>query len=255
MRAKALDDVPHRLAAADAAGPRQRLPARLHREHGGFRQPARARRQFRGAVDRRSSSPSSAPRTTRAAPPCSSIVLLGFTLARVLRAARLARQARLHDGHRQGRFRPAAARCRAASPGSATASRSRGRPSPSWSTPSSSSAASCAPWGRDYTADARALPDRLSHRADGARAVLLRLGLEFVLGRRSRSRRSRRRSPPPIGLLTAYLLTRQNFAGRRAFEFGTMLSFAIPGTVDRRLLHPRLQRAADRDHRHRASSS
>ena len=34
-----------------------------------------------------------------------------------------------------------------------------------------------------------------------------------------------------IGLLTAYLLTRQNFRGRRAFEFGTMLSFAIPGTV------------------------
>ena len=34
-----------------------------------------------------------------------------------------------------------------------------------------------------------------------------------------------------VGLLTAYLLTRQNFAGRRLFEFGTMLSFAIPGTV------------------------
>ncbi|MGH6815970.1 MAG: ABC transporter permease, partial [Hyphomicrobiaceae bacterium] len=34
-----------------------------------------------------------------------------------------------------------------------------------------------------------------------------------------------------IGLLTAYLLTRQRFAGRRAFEFVTMLSFAIPGTV------------------------
>ncbi|MEQ1616491.1 MAG: iron ABC transporter permease [Hyphomicrobiaceae bacterium] len=34
-----------------------------------------------------------------------------------------------------------------------------------------------------------------------------------------------------IGLLTGYLLTRQQFAGRRAFEFGTMLSFAIPGTV------------------------
>ncbi len=34
-----------------------------------------------------------------------------------------------------------------------------------------------------------------------------------------------------VGLLTAYLLTRQRFAGRRAFEFGTMLSFAIPGTV------------------------
>lgn len=34
-----------------------------------------------------------------------------------------------------------------------------------------------------------------------------------------------------VGLLTAYLLARQVFAGQRAFEFGTMLSFAIPGTV------------------------
>ena len=34
-----------------------------------------------------------------------------------------------------------------------------------------------------------------------------------------------------IGLITAYLLTRQDFAGKRSFEFGTMLSFAIPGTV------------------------
>ncbi len=34
-----------------------------------------------------------------------------------------------------------------------------------------------------------------------------------------------------LGILTAYLLTRQRFAGQTAFEFGTMLSFAIPGTV------------------------
>lgn len=34
-----------------------------------------------------------------------------------------------------------------------------------------------------------------------------------------------------VGLLTAYILVRQRFAGRQAFEFGTMLSFAIPGTV------------------------
>jgi iron(III) transport system permease protein len=34
-----------------------------------------------------------------------------------------------------------------------------------------------------------------------------------------------------VGLLTAYLLVRQRFHGRDAFEFGTMLSFAIPGTV------------------------
>lgn len=34
-----------------------------------------------------------------------------------------------------------------------------------------------------------------------------------------------------IGLLTAWLLSRQQFAGKQAFEFGTLLSFAIPGTV------------------------
>ncbi|MBM3600688.1 MAG: iron ABC transporter permease [Alphaproteobacteria bacterium] len=34
-----------------------------------------------------------------------------------------------------------------------------------------------------------------------------------------------------LGLLTAYVLVRQKFAGKDAFEFGTMLSFAIPGTV------------------------
>ena len=34
-----------------------------------------------------------------------------------------------------------------------------------------------------------------------------------------------------IGLLAAYVITRQRFAGRRAFEFLTMVSFAVPGTV------------------------
>ncbi|HVN34058.1 MAG TPA: iron ABC transporter permease [Casimicrobiaceae bacterium] len=34
-----------------------------------------------------------------------------------------------------------------------------------------------------------------------------------------------------IGILVAYLVTRQRFAGQGAFEFATMLSFAIPGTV------------------------
>jgi iron(III) transport system permease protein len=34
-----------------------------------------------------------------------------------------------------------------------------------------------------------------------------------------------------LGILSAYLLTRQRFAGQAAFEFATMLSFAIPGTV------------------------
>ena len=34
-----------------------------------------------------------------------------------------------------------------------------------------------------------------------------------------------------VGLLTAYLLVRQQFKYKEVFEFGTMLSFAIPGTV------------------------
>ena len=34
-----------------------------------------------------------------------------------------------------------------------------------------------------------------------------------------------------VGLLSAYVITRHDFAGRRAFEFLTMVSFAIPGTV------------------------
>jgi iron(III) transport system permease protein len=34
-----------------------------------------------------------------------------------------------------------------------------------------------------------------------------------------------------LGLLTAYLLHRTRFPGRRAFEFGTLLGFALPGTV------------------------
>lgn len=34
-----------------------------------------------------------------------------------------------------------------------------------------------------------------------------------------------------LGLLTAYILVRQKFRGHDLFEFGTMLSFAIPGTV------------------------
>jgi iron(III) transport system permease protein len=34
-----------------------------------------------------------------------------------------------------------------------------------------------------------------------------------------------------VGLLAAYVITRHRFAGRRAFEFLTLVSFAVPGTV------------------------
>ncbi|ASY66098.1 Ferric iron ABC transporter, permease protein (plasmid) [Sinorhizobium sojae CCBAU 05684] len=34
-----------------------------------------------------------------------------------------------------------------------------------------------------------------------------------------------------VGLLTAYIIVRQKFAGRNLFEFALMMSFAVPGTV------------------------
>src|SRR5205823_3688 len=34
-----------------------------------------------------------------------------------------------------------------------------------------------------------------------------------------------------FALLTAWLLARQDFRGKKAFEFSTMLAFAMPGTV------------------------
>ncbi|HUJ27900.1 MAG TPA: hypothetical protein VLW85_17890, partial [Myxococcales bacterium] len=34
-----------------------------------------------------------------------------------------------------------------------------------------------------------------------------------------------------IGLLSAYVIARHRFAGRGSFEFLTLVSFAIPGTV------------------------
>ena len=34
-----------------------------------------------------------------------------------------------------------------------------------------------------------------------------------------------------VGLLSAYVITRHRFAGRRGFEFLTLVSFAVPGTV------------------------
>ena len=56
------------------------------------------------------------------------IILLAFTLGRVLRPAPLARKALLHHRHRQGRFRRACrCPCPAASRGCATAPRCRGR--------------------------------------------------------------------------------------------------------------------------------
>ena len=64
-----------------------------------------------------------------------------------------------------------------------------------------------------------------------ARHAVHRLGVGQPVQRRSRSPRSSAPLTAIVGLLAAYVITRHRFAGRRAFEFLTMVSFAIPGTV------------------------
>jgi ABC-type Fe3+ transport system permease subunit len=54
-----------------------------------------------------------------------------------------------------------------------------------------------------------------------------------------------------LGLLAAWLLVRQRFKPAGAFEFATLLSLRHSGHGAGRELHPGLQRAADRAHRHR----
>ena len=189
--------------------------------------------------------------TTRAAPPCSSIVLLGFTLGAFCAAARLARQARLHDRHRQGRFRPAAAAAARRRAGAATPSRSRGRLFTFVVYAIILVGGFVRSMGRDYT-------PTLEHYLTGFRIEQTARGLFFsgsawnsFFDDASKVAALAAPLTAAIGLLTAYLLTRQNFAGQRAFEFGTHAELRDPRHGRRRLLHPRLQRAADRDHRHR----
>ena len=133
-----------------------------------------------------------------------SIVLLGFTLGGVLLQHAWLGKTRLHDGHRQGRFRPAAA----------AAARRR----------LALLRASRIPWalftfvvyaiilvggfvramGRDYTPTLEHYLTGFRIEQTPTRAVLLRLGLEFVLrdaqgrGARGAAHRRRSASSPPI---------------------------------------------------------
>ena len=87
----------------------------------------------------------------------------------------------------------------------------------------------CPQYARRMSAE-RASPPGLRRRLERVRAALARLGMVVLLDGdldRARLRAADRIDRSPH----AWLLVRQDFAGKRAFEFGTMLSFAIPGTV------------------------
>ncbi len=109
-------------------------------------------------------------------------------------------------------------------------SRCRGRPSPSCSTASPSSVASVKVWGRDYTptldhyikafAIERA-PEGLIWSGAAWNSFWTTVTLAAIAAPLTAA----------LGLIAAWLLVRQRFAGRAALEFATMLSFAVPGTV------------------------
>ena len=108
-------------------------------------------------------------------------------------------------------------------------------------------------WGRDYTPTLRPLPHRLRRCEWGAarQPGLGRHRVELVLHHPQAGGASRRRSPPALGLLIAWLLARTQFRGQRAVRVRRAAGLRDPRHRARRELHPGLQRAAVRADRHR----
>ena len=175
-----------------------------------------------------------------------SIILLAFTLGGLLAAARLARQEGLHDGDRQGRCRPSLPLPRRVA---------------------IASYATAIPWalftfvvyaiimvggfvrsmGRDYTADPRAPPHRLPIERP-TRGSTSRAPPGTRSSRPSRSRRSRRRSPPPSAC-SPPTCSRASASPASAPSSSARSELRHPRHRRGRVVHSRLQRAADRDHR------
>jgi len=85
-------------------------------------------------------------------------------------------------------------------------------------------------WGRDYTLTLRHFVKAFGMEW-GAGGILWTGGAWTSLWNTLRLAAVAAPLSAVVGLLTAWLLGRTQFAGRRAFELGTLLSFAVPGTV------------------------
>ena len=178
------------------------------------------------------------------------MVLLGLTLRRVLPAAALARAAVVRDGQRQGRRRPARA---AAARAVARVLLDRGR----WIAFTLVCYAVILIGG--FVSDIGRGDMTLTFAALGAG-----FGIEwgsrglFFTGSAWNSlfttiEVAAIAAPLTalVGLLSAYVITRHRFAGRRAFEFLTHGQFRGSRHGDRRVVHRRVQRGAARaDRRH-----
>ena len=178
------------------------------------------------------------------------LLLLAFALGAFFLQRRVARHAVLHHHVRQGRRRPADAAARPRAPRRA-GSRCPGPPSRCVLYGFAFAGGFVQTWGRDYTPtlDHFVKAFAIECAADGLiwagaawNSFLTTVKLAAIAAPLTAA----------LGLLAAWLLARQRFAGRAAFEFAHDAAFAIPGTVIGVALHPRLQRAAVRAHRHRA---
>ena len=251
LRADRAHDLHHRDAAAAEAGPGQRLPGRLHREHGRLRQPDRRRRPVLGAVDRdllRHRRRAVRPGPGRVAGAgCSPLFALAVFCAAAA-ACSAAHDYTTVSGKGDAGLPMRAARRRAR----ACAARSpcRGWRSRWWSTCSPSSAASCRP-------GAATTRRRCSHFLTafdlqwGSRGLVWAGTAWNSLFTTLKLAAIAAPITAALGLLIAWLLARTQFRGQRAVRVRRAAGVRDPRHGARRELHPGLQRAAVRADRHR----
>ena len=195
-------------------GPRQRVPDRLHRD----RSPTSATRSCSAATSAccrpRSSSRSSARSSTRAARrrSASCCWLRARRVLRCSAACSGARSTRRSSGKGDAGPADAAARRRAAR--CATASRCRGRRSPSSIYAMALVGGFVETWGRDYTPTLRHYVKAFGVEWGAARHASGPAPPGTRSGRRSSSSAIAAPLTAALGILTAYLLTRQKFAGQ-----------------------------------------
>ena len=252
LRADRRTHLPHRDAAAAQARARQRLPGRLHREHRRLRQPDRRRRPVLGAVDRdllrdRRRAVRPGPRRVAGAASCSrSRCSCSWLQRRLLGTRSYTTVTGKGDG---GLPMPLPDGCAPALP--------RGRRCRGWRSRVvvyvfAFAGGFVQTWGRDYTPTLRHFVTAFDISAASRRPGLGAAPRGTRSSRRSSSRRSPRRSTAGFGLLIAWLLARHDVPRPAARSSSrALLALRDSGHGARRELHPGLQRAAVRAHRHR----
>ena len=155
----------------------------------------------------------------------------GLRARRLLPAAPRRRHALLRHHLRQGRCRPADAAARPRAPRRRNGSRCRGPPSPLLLYGLAFVGGFVEGVGPRLHADAATTTPRPSPSSATADGLIWTGAAWNSLWTTVKLAAIAAPLTAALGLLAAWLLVRQRFAGRAALEFATMLSFAVPGTV------------------------